>query len=196
MNQGHYPPGKIKIVTAMRTLLGTKDFSSIKIAEIAKTAGVTEPLIYKYFKDKRDVLYVLLQNYLETSFISIEEELEKINGSLNKLKHFIFTYIQAYDTDRVIARIILLEVSNTYDYYKSESYHLLKKHGKLVYDIIKKGVKDNEIRDDVHPMTIRHLFFGTIDRSCLGSIIFNKPLNVKSVVDETSKLIFDAISKK
>ena len=60
-----YPPGRIKIADALRSLLETKDFSAITTAEIAKHAGVTEALIYKYFKDKRDLLHQVLAEYIE-----------------------------------------------------------------------------------------------------------------------------------
>ncbi len=60
-----FPPGRIKIADALRFLLEDKDFGDITTAEIAKTAGVTEALIYKYFKDKRDLLYQVLAEYLE-----------------------------------------------------------------------------------------------------------------------------------
>ena len=44
------PPGRIKIENALLALLEKKDFNAITTAEIAQKAGVTEPLIYKYFK--------------------------------------------------------------------------------------------------------------------------------------------------
>ena len=59
------PPGRIKIVRALKQLLVQKDFNSITTAEIAKTAGVTEGLIYKYFNDKRDLLYKVLLELFE-----------------------------------------------------------------------------------------------------------------------------------
>ncbi|MFP4453651.1 MAG: helix-turn-helix domain-containing protein, partial [Desulfobacterales bacterium] len=51
------PPGQIKIENALRTLLVQKDFNSITTAEIARTSGVNEALIYRYFKDKRGLLH-------------------------------------------------------------------------------------------------------------------------------------------
>ena len=54
------PPGQIKIIQALNLLLEEKEFGAITTAEIAKTAGVTEALIYKYFKDKRDLLHQVL----------------------------------------------------------------------------------------------------------------------------------------
>ncbi len=42
-----FPPGRTKIVEALKFLLEEKEFNAITTAEIAKTAGVTEALIYK-----------------------------------------------------------------------------------------------------------------------------------------------------
>lgn len=195
-NRRPEPPGKIKIINALRTLLESKDFTSIKIAELAQTAGVTEPLIYKYFKDKRDVLHSLLQEYLETKFNDAIRELDKINGSLVKLEAFIHSYINAYNEDRVIARVILLEVSNSYDYYESVPYRLLKKYGALIFDIIKEGVAEGVIREDINALNLRHLLFGSIDRACLTPIVFNKPINVEALSREMTRLVFDALEKR
>lgn len=191
-----HPPGRIKIINAMRRLLESKDFSSIRIAELAQTAGVTEPLIYKYFKDKRDVLHILLQNYLENRFIEVFNQLNEINGSMDKLKHFIRSYINAYNEDRVIARIILLEVSNSYDYYESKPYLLLKKYGELILSIIKEGIEEGVIRNDIEPLHLRNLLLGAIDRACLHPIVFNRPIDVEKLSRDMTLLIFDAISKK
>jgi len=190
------PPGRKKIIDALRVLLESKDFSSIKIADIAGTAGVTEPLIYKYFKDKRDVLHSLLQEYLEISLKNSTDELNKISGSINKLNHFIKYYVRSCDTDRVLARVVLLEVRNSYDYYESAPYHLFKKYGELILSIIQEGVKERELREDISPLAMRHLLFGSIDRACLNPVIFNTKFNVNAVIREMTTLIFDACRKR
>jgi len=75
-----FPPGRIKIAEALRSLLEKKDFGSITTTEIARTAGVTEALIYKYFKDKRDLLYEVLREYLEHYDTRFEIDLKGIRG--------------------------------------------------------------------------------------------------------------------
>jgi hypothetical protein len=57
------PPGHLKISKAMISLLKKKNFDVITWAEIANTAGVNEALIYKYFKDKRNLLHYVLREY-------------------------------------------------------------------------------------------------------------------------------------
>ena len=82
------PPGRIKIVRALKSLLVEKEFSAITTAEIAKSAGVTEALIYKYFKDKRDLLHQVLNEYLEQYRSQMGQDLKGIKGTFNKLhKH-------------------------------------------------------------------------------------------------------------
>lgn len=57
------PPGRIKIIKAFKSLLLEKDFNSITWAEIARTAGVNEGLIYKYFKDSLFCIYPVACKY-------------------------------------------------------------------------------------------------------------------------------------
>ncbi len=86
LNGKPLPPGRIKIVESLKTLLEEKDFGAITTAEIAKTAGVTEALIYKYFKDKRDLLHQILSEYLEQYRVQITHDLRGIKGVFNKLR--------------------------------------------------------------------------------------------------------------
>ena len=76
------PPGKLKIINAMRILLEDRTFESMTISEIAVTAGVTEGLIYKYFKDKRDLLHHVLREHYEQFLVQIDRDLQGIDGAL------------------------------------------------------------------------------------------------------------------
>jgi len=187
------PPGKLKILNAMRELLETKDFSSIRIAELAKKAGVTEPLIYKYFKDKKDCLYRLVEEYME----NYEEEArldaadEKTN--LAKLRKLIHRHIHSYDRDRVIARAIIVDVRNSSDYYKSKSYYLLKNYNSMVSDIVEDAQKNGEIRGDVKARYITRLILGSIDQFCMHEIIFNRKFSPDEVAENLWTLLVKGI---
>ena len=105
-----FPPGRIRIADALRLLLEEKDFSAITTAEIAGTAGVTEALIYKYFKDKRDLLYQVLREYLESYDAQFITDVKGIKGALNKLRRLLWSHMNVYATDRVFAKILLVQV--------------------------------------------------------------------------------------
>jgi len=187
------PPGRVKIVQALKTLLEAKEFSAITTAEIARNAGVTEALIYKYFKDKRDLLHQVLSEYLEKYRAQITLDIRGIKGALNKLRKLIWSHINVYATNRVFAKILLIEVRNYPDYYKSETYGKVKEYSDIVLKIIEEGVRNKEIRDDLPLKLVRYCILGTIEQVCLSGIIFGKDINPDALTEQLCEFIFKGI---
>ncbi len=190
------PPGRIKIVQALKTLLEEKEFSAVTTAEIAKTAGVTEALIYKYFKDKRDLLHQVLSEYLEQYRAQMGQDLKGVKGTLNKLRKLIWSHIKVYATNRVFARILLIEVRTHPDYFKSETYSRVKEYSNIVLQIIEEGIRDREIRGDVPARLIRHSILGSIEQVCLSWITFGKDINPDELTEQICEIIFQGIKKE
>ena len=188
------PPGRIKIVRALKSLLVEKEFSAITTAEIARSAGVTEALIYKYFKDKRDLLHQILSEYLEQYRSQMGQDLKGIKGTFNKLRKLIWSHINVYATNRVFAKILLIEVRNYSDYYKSETYLRVKEYSNIVLKIIEEGIRDGEIRNDVPARLIRHSILGSIEQVCLSGITFGKDINPDELTEQICEVIFKGIA--
>jgi TetR/AcrR family fatty acid metabolism transcriptional regulator len=190
-----FPPGRIRIADSLRLLLEKKDFGSITTAEIARTAGVTEALIYKYFKDKRDLLYQVLREYLEHYDARFELDVKGIKGALNKLRKVIWSHINVYATDRVFAKILLVEVRSFPDYYTSEPYMLVKKYSNTLKSIIEEGVSNGEIRDDVSPSIIRQIILGALENICLTAVAFDRVMSPDELSEYLCELLFSGIEK-
>jgi AcrR family transcriptional regulator len=190
------PPGRIKITQSLITLLEKKEFGAITTAEIAKNAGVTEALIYKYFKDKRDLLHQVLREYLEQYHIRVGHDLKGIKGALNKLRKLIWSHIDAYASNRVFAKILILEVRNYPDYYKSDTYELVRIYSDVVLDIVNEGIENNEIRDDIPAKLIRQGILGSIEQVCMTSIVFGREISSDKLTEDLCELIFGGIEKK
>ena len=179
----------------MRSLLEDRTFESITIAEIAATAGVTEGLIYKYYKDRRDILHHVLREHYEQFLVQIDRDLQGIDGALNKLKKIIWSCIERYANHRVFARIILLEVRNSEGYFQSEAYGLVKQFNRIIISIINEGMANGEIRGDLPPAYIRNAIFGTIEHSCLNRVIFNEPVSTSDTAKFITDLLFNGIKR-
>ncbi|SMD08361.1 transcriptional regulator, TetR family [Desulfocicer vacuolatum DSM 3385] len=187
------PPGKTKIINAMRTLLEDRNFSTITISEIATTAGVTEGLIYKYFKDKRQLLHHVLEEYYAYFLDQIDRDLKGVSGALNKLAKVIWSSIDGYATHRVFARIILLEVRNSDEYFQSDVYGLVRQFNKILLDIIHEGIETGEIRQDISTSLIRHTIFGAIEHACLNRVLFNEAISTDETAEQITHLILNGI---
>jgi AcrR family transcriptional regulator len=188
-----FPPGRIKIANAFISLLEQKEFSAITTAEIAKKAGVTEALIYKYFEDKRGLLHQVLKEYLEQYLVQFERDLKGIKGALNKIRKLIWGHISVYSANRVFAKILFLEVRNHLDYYSSDTYQLIKAYSKILLEIIDEGVRNGEIRSDVPPKLIRQVIFGSIEHVCLTGVIFRGEISPDDLTEDLCKFIFRGI---
>ena len=188
-----YPPGRIKIANAFISLLAHKEFSAITTAEIAKKAGVTEALIYKYFEDKRGLLHQVLKEYLEQYLVQFERDLKGIKGALNKIRKLIWGHISVYSSNRVFAKILFLEVRNHLDYYRSDTYQLIRAYSKILLEIIEEGVENGEIRSDIPPKLIRQVIFGSIEHVCLTGVIFKGEISPDDLTEDLCKFIFKGI---
>ncbi len=193
--RGDYPAGRVKIVQALVGLLGRKDFSAITTAEIAKTAGVTEALIYKYFKDKRDLLYQVLTEYLQHYEAQVYHDLGGVKGALNKLRKIIWTHVNVYATDRTFARILLLEVRSFSDYFTSQTYALVKQYSDIVLKIIEEGIASGEIRDDLPPTFLRQVILGGIEHVCLTGVAFDREMSPDDLSEKLYRFILSGVAK-
>jgi len=189
-----HPPGKTKIMAALRSLLEDKEFVSITTAEIAKTAGVTEALIYKYFQDKRDLLHQVLAEYLGFMIARAEADVRGIKGALHQLRKLIWSHVNMYADNRVFAKILLLEVRNYPDYFCSDAYEMVKHYTSFLLALIEKGVEEGSIRNDIPANVIRRTILGAIEHACLPATIFNHTIQTDEVSDHLCEIIFTGIA--
>ena len=142
------------------------------------------------------MLHQVLSEYLEQYGVQLEQDLKGIKGALNKLRKLIWSHINVYATNRVFARILLVEVRNHPDYYKSDTYELVTIYSNTVLSMIQEGIREGEIREDLPPKLIRHGILGSIEQVCLSSIIFGRDLDPDDLTEALCEFIFKGIKRK
>jgi AcrR family transcriptional regulator len=190
-HKGHTnPPGRQKIIEALTQLMRTRDFHSVTTAEIAQRAGVTEGLIYKYFSSKKDLLYQVLDDLFARFNEAVLERIAGTPSAIQQLDIIISSSIEYYAANRVFARILLLEVRNSQDYFASEAYERVKTYARRIRDIIDTGIAKGEIKSDIDPQIFRNVILGAIEHACLGEIIFSRKLDAQAVTQCISTILF------
>ncbi len=187
------PPGRIRIIKAVKTLLQEKDFNSITWAEIAKTAKVNEALIYKYFQDKRNLLHQVLADQLKDFKVDIA--LLENERCLDKLRALILNQLKMYQANRVFAKILLLEVRNFPGYFKSKPFKMVKTFSKSMVKIIEEGINNGELRDDIPPQCIRDIILGAIEHMALPFVLFDRKIKPEEFTEHICNAIFSGIEK-
>ena len=188
------PRGRVKIAEALKSLLEEKDFNAITTAQISKKSGVNEALIYKYFGDKRGLLHQVLRDYLDEYLGQMESELKGIKGTFNKLKKIIRSQINLYESKRVMAKILLLEVRNYPGYYESETYNQVRRYSRIILKLLEEGVKSHELRDDISVTSMRQILLGGVEHMCLPKIIYCRAFSPDELTKDVCAVIFDGIA--
>jgi AcrR family transcriptional regulator len=187
------PPGRTSIMKALSALLTQNDFHSITTAAIAREAGVTEGLIYKYFKDKKDLLYQVLEENFTLFYDTLSRKMDREQTCVQKLRTMIRTTIRAYVKNRVFARIILLEVRSSPDYFGCPAYDMVKRYASTLLDIIRKGQEQGEISPGIDPLAFRKVILGSIEHACLGEVIFNREMDPDAVAEQINHILFKGV---
>lgn len=187
------PPGRRKIIEALFELMKVKNFHRITTAEIARTAGVTEGLIYKYFEDKTDLLYQVLHLHFAEFNNEVLEKLKSERSSIGKLETVIRASLESYSSNRVFARMLLLEVRSFPSYFESDAYEMVRVYAATILDIINEGVQSGEIRPDIDPYVLRKMLIGGIEHACLGEIIFGRDLDVEKTTEAMTQILLHGV---
>ena len=185
------PPGRIKIMKSFSLLMAKKDFHSITTAQIAGNANVTEGLIYKYFKDKKDLLYQVLNDHFIKFQEKIEDRIVKEKTCIKQLEIIILSSLESYADNRTFSKILLLEVRNSLDFFDSGAYEMIRKYSRTILEIIEKGIEKGELKSDVNPYILRKVLLGAIEHACLGEIIFSRKLDIDEISTGISNIVFN-----
>ncbi len=188
------PPGRIKIMDSFSRLMEEKDFHSITTAEIARNGSVTEGLIYKYFKDKKDLLYQVLNDHFMVFQAKIERRIDRETTCIGQLKILIFTSLESYGENRLFSKMLMLEVRNSPAFFDSCAYGLVRAYSATILGIIHKGIDAGEIRPETDPYLLRKVILGAIEHACLGEIIFGRELDIDKVSSGISDIVFNGVS--
>lgn len=187
------PPGGLKIAEAFELLLTGKDFSDITIDDIVRTSGVNAALIYKYYGDKRGLLYQLLSEGLDRYLSSLERELKGIKGALNKLRKIIWIHVSLVKENRVLGRILLLEARSHQSFFSSEGYKKIRQYNGIIRDIISEGVEEGDIRGDLPVLMLNQILVGAIEHLCMPWVISGEELSEDDVTEFICQALFRGI---
>lgn len=187
------PPGRIRIMESFAGLMAQKDFHSITTAEIARNASVTEGLIYKYFKDKKALLYQVLNDHFTLFQKRIEARIAKESGSIEKLELIISTSLKSYGENRLLAKMIMLEVRNSPAFFDSGAYRMVRRYAATILEVIQQGIAAGEIRAGTDPKLLRKVILGAIEHACLGEIIFGRKLDIQQTARGIADIVFKGV---
>ncbi len=144
-------------------LIADKGIQGLTIKNLANSIGVTEPAIYRHFKNKQSILIGILSLFKNNKedffkYFQIDE-----TNPLEQLKTLFEIRFKFFSNNRAIASVIFSEELFRNDPLLSKTvYEIMKENQKILLPIIKAGQKVGVIKKDVTADQIAFIIIGTI----------------------------------
>ena len=167
----HASNKKKEIVKAAQKVLATKGISDSSISEIANMAGVTDSIIYHYFKNKEDLLFWALADRMRDITDELKLHLEGILDPVSKLGKMIWYHLYIYDLhpeDTRVLKNLLFECRSRKSFYSHEGYKVLRSYTGILMRILKEGIDRGIFNKYMNPVLVRDIIFGLLDEESLS----------------------------
>jgi TetR/AcrR family fatty acid metabolism transcriptional regulator len=187
---------KKKILTSAIKVIGDKGYQNATIAEIAKDAGIGDATIYEYFKNKEDLLLSIPVEVTKELIPQINEHMMGIKGALNKLRKFIWWWLNYVEKNPGYGSIVLLELKTSKTYVSNEAYQAARNFYKIVLDIIKEGQEEGSIKKEINIFLARSICVGAIEHIIIRWLLKDRKYSLTQYADELADLLVDSLKKE
>ena len=151
--------GKTKILSSAETVFAEKGFQGATMDEIAKKAGINKALLYYHFKNKDEILKVLIGSYMTMVIEKIPSFTGEGNGTPDEIiREVVNKIFQFFEDKKNVMKIIIIEVVRlgSVDTSIFEIFTLLSD---FIYNLLK---KKNAVTVENHLFTLNQFFFTSI----------------------------------
>ncbi len=154
---------KKQILRVAQHVFAEDNYYGATIAKIAQAADITEPTIYLYFENKRDLFVAVIEECASFQLKALKRIIEGADdlkqASLNLIREdYRFITQVTPDMEKIMnmARVINdPEIKACIRKFNTDVHELLKEH-------IQKGMAEGFIRDDVDPGVLGRILMGVV----------------------------------
>ncbi len=186
---------KARILRSAIRIFGEKGFQNATIAEIAKEAGIGDATIYEYFKNKEDLLLAIPAETTKDLMAQISEHMMGIKGAFNKLRKFVWWWLNYIEKNPGYGAVVLLELKTSKTYVSTEAYQAARNFYQVVLDIIKEGQEEEVIKKEINPYLARSLCVGAMEHIIIRWLLKERAYSLLQYADELADLLIDSLRK-
>jgi AcrR family transcriptional regulator len=151
-----------QIINALRKLVTKYGSEHVTVRRIAKEIGISEGAIYKHFKSKREILGFLV-DYIEDNLIGDIEKGGSPKNTIELLENILRNHFSSIEQRRGLSFLVIAEIISLGDKgLNKKIYDVLSKYIAHIKDILLRGVKAGEIREELNLDMVATSFFAMI----------------------------------
>lgn len=151
------------LVDAARRSFVDNGLHATSMADIAREAGVSDGLLYRYFESKRALLEAVLTEFYERLLARLEDEVFHHKTFEDRLRRLIELHLAVFVEDAGLCRLFISEVRVASNYRGSVTQSLNRRYTKVLLRIMEGAARECRIRSGLDLTLFRDLVFGGIE---------------------------------
>jgi AcrR family transcriptional regulator len=179
-----------QIVEKAIMLIAKNGIQSVTIKNLAHEVGVSEPALYRHFKNKSEILNAVIELFINKIQPAIQT-LKENENPLIRIENFIKMHFSIFDHNNQLGRVVFSE-SNFRNEKKllNKLFKLMKNSRSELEIVIRIGQNMNIIRSDISTVSISEIIIGALRFLVTQWSISDQKFNLKK---EGNRLCHDVL---
>ncbi|HHO53424.1 MAG TPA: TetR/AcrR family transcriptional regulator [Deltaproteobacteria bacterium] len=162
------------IINAAVAVFAEKGFLLAPVSDIANRAGVADGTIYRYFKNKEDLLLSIFEQKMDELLVGLGEALARIDDPIEKVRRFALFHFQQVRDHRDAAEVLQVELRLSTKFLKEYRPIKLWAYLGVFGQIVREGQSLGIFRGDIDPFIGMWAFFGALDELAMQWVLSRK----------------------
>jgi AcrR family transcriptional regulator len=151
-----------QIIDVIRYIISSKGIEYVTISEIANRIGTTKTAIYRHFKNKRDILNLLIDNIEETLMEALDRAMGK-EDPIQSLKNVLLAHLTYAKERRETSFIVIMGVMQFSDtVIRKKISQLIQKYLRKIEKLLSGAIKLGLVKKTMNPRISAIVFLGLI----------------------------------
>lgn len=150
-----------QIVTKAIELMAQGGIQNVTIKNLALAIGISEPALYRHFKNKQAILLGILDAFEEVS-CAVLSSLDPANTALERIHLFVFDRYARFKANPALAKLMFSEAAFEFDPVLSKRLlKIMHRHRDVLIKVIQEGQRCQEFRADVGEKELFRIVIGS-----------------------------------
>jgi len=177
------------ILVAAQAVFTERGYESAAMSEIAARAGVVEGTIYKYFENKRDLVFKVMEAWYDGLVRNFAADLAGITGTRPRLRYLVWRHLRTVNDEPELCRVFFREVRTEDNYHRSLIHEMNRRYTRFVADVVREAIAQGEIRADAPVVLVRDMVFGGIEHHMWNHVYGRGKVDVEAAADWITDIV-------
>jgi TetR/AcrR family fatty acid metabolism transcriptional regulator len=182
-----------RILEAAVKVFARQGFRQSTVAQIAKEAGVADGTIYRYFKNKDDILVHFFSFKAKQVFERFREEVARGADSLEKLRNLIRVHLGEFQRDPDMAVVYQIETHQSRRLAEEQIREMGKMYRDIISDIVEEGQQEGLIRRDLYLSLVKRFILGAVEETIGTWLHAGRGYDLVSMAEPLAELFIKGI---